>query len=129
MRGDEIRLYTELMDQRAEAEPQSLHAHQIDFFLKQPARIVFAEAGRLHHRLGFVGVSIGSQRRLRLRKHQVLKRASEITPGRAHSPAAKPLKVFGTIYCSISRRPFAISKRRTRERNDMPSRFAPSESS
>ena len=56
--GDELRLDAQLVDQRAEAKPQRLHAHQVDLFAEQPARVVFAKAGGLHHRLGFIGVGV-----------------------------------------------------------------------
>ena len=59
----------QLMKQRAEAEPQRLHAHEIDLGLKQPARIIFAKARRLDERLRFVGVGVALQRRFRRWEH------------------------------------------------------------
>ena len=59
----------ELADQRAEPHAQRLDAHQVDFLPEQPARVVFAEPGRLDHGLGFIGVGIRRQRGFRLRKH------------------------------------------------------------
>jgi hypothetical protein len=56
----------EFVEQRGEAEAQRLHAHQVDLALVEPARVVFAEAGRLDHRPGFVGVGVGLELGLRL---------------------------------------------------------------
>jgi hypothetical protein len=56
--GDDLLFDAEFCDQRAEPHAERLHAHQVDFFAEQPARVVFAKAGRLHHRLGFIGVGV-----------------------------------------------------------------------
>ncbi len=72
MAGDDIRPHAEFMDQRAEPEPQRLDAHQVDLATEQPARVIFAKAGGLHHRLGLVGVGVGLQLRLGLGKHRGL---------------------------------------------------------
>jgi hypothetical protein len=68
--GDDLLADAEFRDQRAEPHAQRLDAHQVDFLLEQPARIVFAETRRLHHRPGFEGIGIGNQRGFRLREHQ-----------------------------------------------------------
>src|SRR5262249_13538771 len=48
--GDDLLFYVQFADQHAQAEPKSLHPHEIDFFFQQPARVVFAESGRLYER-------------------------------------------------------------------------------
>ena len=68
--GHHLRRDAELVDERAEAEPQRLHPHQVDFLLQEPARVVFAKAGGLHQRLGFIGIGVGRERGLRLGEHQ-----------------------------------------------------------
>ena len=68
MPGDDLLPVAEFRDQRAEPHAQRLNPHQVDFLAEQPARVVFAKAGRLHHRLGFVGVGIGNQHGFRLRE-------------------------------------------------------------
>ena len=70
MSGDDLLLDAELRDQRAEPHAQRLNAHQVDFLAEQPARVIFAKTGRLHHRLGFKGIGIRNQHGFRLRKHQ-----------------------------------------------------------
>ena len=55
------RLDAQLADQRAEAHAQRLHAHQVDLLPEQPARVVFAEAGRLDHRLQLIGIGVGRE--------------------------------------------------------------------
>ena len=72
--GDDLRLDAHLADQRAEPHAERLHAHQVDLFFQQPARVVFAEAGRLHQRRGLVGIGVGRERGFRRGKHQVLGR-------------------------------------------------------
>ena len=64
MPGDDLRLDAELVDQRAEPHAERLHAHQVDLLLEQPARVVFAKAGRLHQRLGFIRIGVGRERGL-----------------------------------------------------------------
>ena len=59
MAGYKFRRNTHVMDQRAKAKPQGLHAHEIDLLFEKPPRVIFAKAGRLHHRGAFIGVSIG----------------------------------------------------------------------
>ena len=59
MAGDEFRRHAHVMDERAETKPQGLHAHEVDLLFEQPARVIFAKAGRLHHRGAFIGVGIG----------------------------------------------------------------------
>ena len=61
MTRHDLRPDAHLAQQRAEPEPERLHAHEVDLFLEQPAGVVFAKAGGLHHRLGFVGVGVGFQ--------------------------------------------------------------------
>ena len=68
--GHDVRRHAELAYQRAETESQRLHAHQVDFLPQQPARVVFAKAGGLHQRLGFIGIGVGRERGLRLGEHQ-----------------------------------------------------------
>ena len=70
--GNDVRPHPEFVDQRAEAEPQRLDTHQVDLAAEQPARIVFAKAGGLHHRLGLVGIGIGLELRFGLGKHSDL---------------------------------------------------------
>ena len=65
----QFRFHAHFVQKRAEAQPQRLHAHQVDLLLEQPARVIFAKAGRLHHRRGFVFVGIGGERRNGFRKH------------------------------------------------------------
>ena len=57
----QLRLYAHFMQQRTKAKAQSLHAHQIDFFFKQPACVIFAKARRLDHRSGFIGIGVGDE--------------------------------------------------------------------
>ena len=52
MPGDDVGLHAHLVHQRADAHAEPLHAHQVDLFAEQPACVIFAKAGRLHHRLG-----------------------------------------------------------------------------
>ena len=70
MAGDDLLLDAELRDQRAQPHAERLHAHQVDFLVEQPARVVFAKARGLHHRLGFEGVGIGQQRGSWLGEHR-----------------------------------------------------------
>ncbi len=65
----DLRLHAHLADQGAEAHAEGLYAHQVDFLLEQPPRIVFAKPGRLDHGLGFVGVGVREEGRLRRREH------------------------------------------------------------
>ena len=67
--GNDFLFDAEFPDQRAESHAQRLNAHQVDFLLKQPARVVFAKAGCLHHRPGFVGIGIRNQHGFGLREH------------------------------------------------------------
>ncbi len=53
----------EFLQEARQPEAERLHAHQIEFLLEQPARVVFAKSGRLDHRLGFVGVGVGEELR------------------------------------------------------------------
>ncbi len=71
--GDDLRPHVGLIDERAQSYAQRLHAHQVDLFLEQPSRVVFAEAGGLDHGLGFIGVCVGRQGRLRGGVHPDLK--------------------------------------------------------
>ena len=50
-----------LLQQARKAEPERLRAHEVDFLFEQPARIVFAKAGRFDHRLRFKGVGVGGE--------------------------------------------------------------------
>ncbi len=77
MPGDDLLLDAELGDQRTQPHAERLHTHQIDFLVEQPTRVIFAEAGRLHHRLRFEGVGVGQQHGFGLRKHQSLVRKAE----------------------------------------------------
>jgi hypothetical protein len=67
--GDDLLLGAEFRNQRAQPHAQRLNAHQVDFLAEQPAGVVFAKPGRLHHRLGFIGIGIRNQNGFRLRKH------------------------------------------------------------
>jgi hypothetical protein len=69
--GDDFPGCAEFRDQRAQPHAQRLNAHQVDLFTEQPARVVFAKAGCLHHRLGFIGVGVRNQHGFRLRKHSM----------------------------------------------------------
>ena len=69
MPGDDLLFGAEFRDQRAQPHAQRLNAHQVDFLAEQPAGVVFAKPGRLHHRLGFIGIGIRNQHGFRLRKH------------------------------------------------------------
>ena len=59
MAGDEVRRDAHFVDQRAEPHAQRLHAHQIELGAEQPARVIFAKAGRLHERLLLIFECIG----------------------------------------------------------------------
>ena len=48
--GHDLRRDAELVNERAEPEPQRLHAHQVELLFEQPAHVVFAKAGGLHQR-------------------------------------------------------------------------------
>src|SRR5262249_2916013 len=106
-------------------------------FLQQPARIVFAETGRLNERSGFVRVGVGCERRFWRRKHQILEKwrqeSNTLTQeGRKALPrcstrhglerktgSAVTMPTFeraarnevenDSNYCSSSNRPFAYS--------------------
>ena len=67
--GDNLLFGAEFGNQRAQAHAERLNPHQIDFLAEQPASVVFAKPGRLHHRLGFIGIGIRNQNGFRLRKH------------------------------------------------------------
>ena len=67
--GHDLGLHAELMDKRAEAKPERLHAHEIDFSAQQPARVVFAKPRGFHQRLRFIGVGVGGQRGFGFGKH------------------------------------------------------------
>jgi len=41
--GDDLLLDAEFRDQRAQPHAERLDAHQVDFLVEQPARIIFAE--------------------------------------------------------------------------------------
>ena len=69
MPGDDFGPRAEFMDQRSEAKSQRLDTHQIDLAAEQPARVIFAEAGGLDHRLGFIRVRVRLQQGLWLGKH------------------------------------------------------------
>ena len=71
--GDDFGFDVEFVNKRAEAETEGLNAHQVDFFFQQPARVVFAEAGRLHQRRGLIGIGIWRERGFWRRKHQILR--------------------------------------------------------
>ena len=79
--SDDFRLDAQLADQRPQPHAERLHAHQVDFFFQQPARVVFAKAGRFHQRRRLIGVGIGRERGFWRRKHQVL----EIKRGQSNS--------------------------------------------
>ena len=66
MADDDLLGDAELVEQRGEAEAERLHAHQVDLALVEPARVVFAKAGRLDHRPRFVVVGVGLEFGLRL---------------------------------------------------------------
>jgi hypothetical protein len=76
--GDDLRFYVELADERAEAQSEGLHPHQVDFFFQQPARIVFAKSGRLNERRGFICIGIWGERGFRGGKHQILNNGGAI---------------------------------------------------
>ena len=67
---DDLALNPKLLQEMREPEPERLGAHEVDFLLEKPARVIFAKAGRLHDRQGFVSVSIGRKIGMRLRKQQ-----------------------------------------------------------
>ena len=67
--GHDLWLHAEFVDERAEAEPQCLHPHEVEFSAQKPSRVVFAKTGGLHQRLGFVRVGIGGERGLGLGEH------------------------------------------------------------
>ena len=62
---DHLTRDAKLLQEAREAEPERLRAHQVDLFFEQPTRIVFAKAGRFHHRLRFKGVGVGGEFGLR----------------------------------------------------------------
>ncbi len=64
----------ELLQESRQSEPERLHAHQVELFFEQPARVVFAKAGRLHHRPGFIGVGVGEEFWCGLGEHEVSSR-------------------------------------------------------
>src|SRR5262249_57146944 len=73
----------ERVNERAERDTERVHAHQVDLAAKEPARIVFAEAGGLHQRLRFVGVGIGLERGFRFGKHRESSTVSDIAQAAA----------------------------------------------
>ena len=87
MADDDLLLHPQFAEQRAEAHAERLHAHQVDLALEQPARVIFAKAGRLHHRPRFVGVGVGAELGLRLGEQGGLGRW-RATPLPSRSPAA-----------------------------------------
>ena len=71
-----------LQGESVQTEAEGLHSHQIDFFLEQPTRVVFAESGRLYQGRGFIGIGVRGQRVFRRWEHQILdkKRRNSNTP-------------------------------------------------
>ncbi len=69
MAGREPRLDAHLVQQGGEAQTQSLNAHEIELGAEQPARVIFAKAGRLHQRQAFVFERVGRQDGNGLGKH------------------------------------------------------------
>ena len=67
--GDDLLFGAEFGDQRAEPHAERLNPHQVDFLAEQPTGVIFAKAGCLHHRLGFVGVGVRNQHGFGLWKH------------------------------------------------------------
>ena len=129
--SDDLRLDTHLSNKRAQPHAERLHAHQIYFFFQQPARVVFAETGGLHQRRRLIGIGIWRERRLRRRKHQILKSGmlelnSLTREPRKAVPSSHAPNSDSEAYCSSTMRPSAYSYRRSRDRNDTPSRFCPS---
>ena len=145
--GDDVRPHAHLADQRAEAHAERLNAHQVDFLFEQPARVVFAKAGRLDHRLRFIGVGVGRQTRA---SASGTSRPRAGLEGRQHIACAPPgkhpatraashLRLCGTGIGAAARRRAPITARAracptrycqsTADRNDMPSRFCDSASS
>ena len=61
-------------EQGAEPQAQRLDAQQVDLLPEQPARVVFAKAGGLDQRLGFVRVGVGDERGFGLGKHRASRR-------------------------------------------------------
>ena len=69
MPGNDFLFDAEFRDQRAEPHAQRLNPHQVDFLLEQPARVVFAKAGCLHHGSGFELIGIRNQHGFWLWEH------------------------------------------------------------
>ena len=54
----------------AKAEAERLHAHEVQFFFKEPARVIFAKTRRLHERRCLIGITIGRECRRGFWKHK-----------------------------------------------------------
>ena len=110
--GDDLRLDAHFLNQGAEPHAQRLDAHQVDFFFQEPARVVFAKAGRLHQRRGLIGIGVRGQYGFRDGKHQVL--GKRIGRGILNNLAHKRGKAVQNRarfagYCSSIIRPLATS--------------------
>ena len=114
--GDDLRLHAHVADERAKPHAERLHAHQVDFFFQQPARVVFAKTGGLHQRRGLIGVGIGRQTWLSAWETSTSSKSKQValnsipqrTGPRKAVHASHDWQFCGS-YCSSTRRPSAYS--------------------
>jgi hypothetical protein len=69
MTGHNVRLHPALVQVGAKPKAQRLDAVQVDFLLEQPARVVFAKAGRLDQRQALIVRRVGNEIGARFGKH------------------------------------------------------------
>ena len=70
MACDDFRLHAHFTDQCAEAQAQGLHAHEVELFLKQPARIIFTKTRRFDEGEGLIAQRVGGERGDGLWEHE-----------------------------------------------------------
>ena len=70
MASDDFRLHAHFTDQCAEAQAQGLHAHEVELFLKQPARIIFTKTRRFDEGEGLIAQRVGGERGDGLWEHE-----------------------------------------------------------
>ncbi len=87
MACDEFGPDAHLVQQRRQAQAQSLHAHQVHFLVEQPAGVIFAKTGGLHQGQALVFESVGLEDRYGLGKHgRPLTKEEQAEGEKSHAP-------------------------------------------
>ncbi len=97
----------ELLDVGPEPEAQGFHAKQVDLRPEQPARVVFAKAGRLDQGFGLIRQRVRLQVGARRGKHSEspIRRTVEPHNGKARDKASEASVTVGGASCVIRSRP------------------------